>query len=198
MAHKVIEIDCPGCGARVSTDQKQCDWCKGPIIISTFNSIDSLPLPKLSSMASNYAKSISANPDNQELHGSVAMCNLKLCRYNEALASFERAIEGNFDNSEFYFYAAVCLLQGKKAFLHTRSTIDKVLEYLNAAVMIEPRGIYYYFMAYVKYDYFTRKYLRVSPDYKELLAMAKRQGYSDYDVRQLFTILKVEKPAVLV
>lgn len=197
MAHKVIEIDCPGCGARVSTDQKQCDWCKGPIIISTFNSIDSLPLPKLSSMAGNYAKSISVNPDNQELHGSAAMCNLKLCRYSEALASFERAIEGNFDNSELYFYAAVCLLQGKRPFLQTKSAIDKLLEYLNAAVMIEPRGIYYYFMAYVKYDYFARKFLRVSPDYKQLLSTAKMQGYSDYDVQQLFSILKQERPAVM-
>ena len=195
MAHKVIEIDCPGCGARVSTDQKQCEWCKGPIIISTFNSIDSLPLPKLSSMAINYAKSISANPDNQELHGSVAMCNLKLGRYNEALASFDRAIEGNFDNSELYFYAAVCLLQGKRPFLQTKSAIEKILEYLNAAVMIEPRGIYYYFMAYVKCDYFARKRLRVSPDYKELLATAKGYGYSPYDVQQLFAILKQDKPA---
>lgn len=31
---------------------------------------------------------------------------------------------------------------GKKAFLQQRATIDKILEYINAAIMIEPRGIF--------------------------------------------------------
>ena len=35
MSHQVVELNCPGCGARVSTAQKECDWCHKPIIIST-------------------------------------------------------------------------------------------------------------------------------------------------------------------
>lgn len=37
MSHTVIEMNCPGCGARVSTGQSECEWCHKPIIISTFN-----------------------------------------------------------------------------------------------------------------------------------------------------------------
>lgn len=47
--------------------------------------------------------------------------------------------------------------------------INKAEEYLNAACMIEPKGFYYLFWAYIKYDYFERKFLNTSPDYKELL-----------------------------
>ena len=42
MSHQVVELNCPGCGARVSTAQKECDWCHKPIVISTFNSVYSI------------------------------------------------------------------------------------------------------------------------------------------------------------
>lgn len=195
MSHQIIEINCPGCGARVSTGQKECEWCHKPIIISTFNSVYSMPMPEVNKFAGAYRKALAENPDNQDLNNSVAMCYLKLKLYDKALPAFEKAMEDNFDNSETFFYAAICLLQGKKAFLQQRPTIDKILEYINAALMIEPKGIYYYFLAYIKYDYFQRKYFKTSPTYQEALEMAQQQGFSPYDAEQLFSILGVEKPS---
>ena len=63
--------------------------------------------------------------------------------------------------------------------------------------MIEPRGIYYYFYAYVKYDYFFRKSYKTQPTYQELLNTAFQVGISEYDQEQLFSILNVAKPDVL-
>ena len=195
MSQEVIEMNCPGCGARVSTGQSECEWCHQPIIISTFNSVYSMPLPQVNKYANAYRKALAENPDNTGLNNSVAMCYLKLKLYDKALPAFERAMEDNFDNSETFFYAAVCLLKGKKAFLAMRPEIDKIEEYINAALMIEPKGIYYYFLAYIKYDYFHRKYFKTSPTYQEALAMAAQAGYSPFDADQLFAILGVEKPA---
>ena len=76
-----------------------------------------------------------------------------------------------------------------------RPEIDKIEEYINAALMIEPRGIYYYFLAYIKYDYFNRKFFKTSPTYQEALVMAEQAGYSPFDAEQLFAILGVERPA---
>lgn len=197
MSHQVIEINCPGCGARVSTGQKECEWCHKPIIISTFNSVYSMPMPEVNKFAGAYRQALAENPDNQELNNSVAMCYLKLKLYDKALPAFEKAMEDNFDNSETFFYAAICLLQGKKAFLHQRPTIDKILEYINAALMIEPRGIYYYFLAYIKYDYFARKFFKTSPTYQEALSIAINAGLSEYDVEQLYGILGVPRPECL-
>lgn len=195
MSHQVIEINCPGCGARVTTSQKECEWCHKPIIISTFNSVYSMPMPEVNKYAGAYKKALSENPDDQDLNNSIAMCYLKLKLYDKALPAFEKAMEDNFDNSETFFYAAICLLQGKKAFLHQRPTIDKILEYINAAIMIEPRGIFYYFMAYIKYDYFKRKFLNVSPNFQDTLDTAREYGYSEFDIVQLYSILGVDKPA---
>jgi len=190
----LVEINCPGCGARVSVGQKECEWCHQPIIISTFNSVYSMPMPMVNKYAGTYKKALAEDPENKELNNSIAMCYLKLKLYDKALSSFEMAMEDNFDNSETFFYAAICLLEGKKAFLHQRPTIDKILEYINAALMIEPRGIYYYFMAYIKYDYFSRKFYKTSPTYQELLESAEQAEYSRYDAEQLFEILGVEMP----
>ncbi len=195
MAHQVIELSCPGCGARVSTGQAECEWCHQPVIISTFNSVYSMPMPDVNKYANAYRKALAEDPENQELNNSVAMCYLKLKLYDKALPAFEKAMEDNFDNSETFFYAAVCVLKGRKAFLVPRPEINKIEEYLNAAIMIEPRGIYYYFQAYIKNDYYNRKFFKTSPTWQEALAMAEQAGYSPYDAEQLFAILGVERPA---
>ncbi len=194
MSQQIIEINCPGCGARVSTGQEECEWCHQPIIISTFNSVYSMAMPEVNKYANAYRKALVENPENTDLNNSVAMCYLKLKLYDKALPAFEKAMEDNFDNSETFFYAAVCQLRGRKAFLLTRPEIDKIEEYLNAAIMIEPRGIYYYLLAYIKYDYFNRKFFKTTPTYQEALEMAQQAGYSPFDAEQLFGILGVERP----
>lgn len=126
MAHQSIDMRCPGCGAPVSTDQTICNYCYRPIIISTFNSVNSMSLPEVNKYACSYRSALAKYPDNTELNNSIAMCYLKLKLYDKAQAAFAKAIEDNFDNSETYFYAAISLLRGKKAFLAKRTDIDKI------------------------------------------------------------------------
>jgi len=197
MATQAIDIKCPNCGAAVDTSQKTCKWCKQPVVISTFNSVYEMPMPLINKYANAYRQALSETPENQELNTSIAMCYLKLKLYDKALAAFEKAVEGNFDNSETFFYAAICLLKGQKAFLQQRPTIDRIEEHINAALMIEPRGVYYYFWAYIKYDYFSRKFYRTTPTYQDVLAMANNAGVSPLDIEQLYGILGVARPSCL-
>lgn len=196
MAQQIIELECPGCGRSVTTGQKECS-CGRPIIISTFNSVYSMPMPEINKYANSYRKALVDNPDNKELNTSIAMCYLKLKLYDKALVAFEKAMEDNFDNSETFFYAAVCLLEGNKAFLSKRPTIDKIEEYINAALMIEPKGIYYFFWSYIKYDYYNRKFFNTKPNYQEVLQMSNENGVSEFDKEQLFSILGVPKPGCI-
>ncbi len=197
MAHQVIELECPGCAASISTSTKTCPYCYKPIVISTFNSVHSMPPIEINKRANAYRKALVNHPDNQDLNMSVAFCYLKLKLYDKALPCFEKAIEDNFDNSEVYFYAAICLLKGKKPFLTPRTVIDKIEEYLQAAIMIEPRGIYYYMFSYVRYDHHYRKYYVMEPNYAELYQQAEQAGLSQTDVEELFSILGVERPEAL-
>ena len=187
-------ITCPGCGEPWTLDMKECPSCHRPVVISTFNSVYGMSAPEANKYANTYKKVLAAEPENIEVLSSIAMCYLKLKLYDKALAAFEKAIEADFDNSETYFYAAVCLLRGKKAFLAQRSDINRILEYIEAATMIEPRGIYYYFMAYVKYDFFERKYLNTTPNYHDCLQMAMEHGVSEGDIAMVCNILGVPRP----
>ena len=196
MSYKAERLVCPGCGFQIEPGMKECP-AGHPVSISTFNSVYDMPMPLVNRYANTYKKDLEDAPDDQELNHSLGICYLKLKLYDKALPAFEKAMEDNFDNSEAFFYAAICLLQGKKAYLHQRPTIDKIIEYINAALMIEPKGIYYYFLAYIKYDYFARKFFKTSPTYQEALATATDAGLSEYDIVQLFGILGVARPECL-
>ncbi len=197
MSAQVVELNCPGCGNRVTTGQKQCEYCGGPIVIREMNTISGMTNVELNKYATAYRKVLTDNPDNTDLNKAIAICYLKLKLYDKALAAFENIISNNFDDSEVYYYAAICCLGGKKAFLNVREDIDKALNYLDIATSLENKGIYYYFMAYIKYDYFQRKHLNTSPNYLEILEMADDTGVSDADIEELFAILNVSRPDVM-
>ena len=197
MAHQIVELECPGCGKAITTSTQQCPQCFREIVISTFNSVSGMSPLEINKQANAYRKAMVNNPNNQTLNMSIAFCCLKLKLYDKAIPCFEKAIEDNFDNSETYFYAAIALLKGKKAFLTPRPIIDKIEEYIQAAIMIEPKGIYHYFWAYIRYDHHFRKSYRMSPNYQDLLAQAKQIGLSQTDVSELYNILEVQRPDVL-
>jgi tetratricopeptide (TPR) repeat protein len=197
MVTQVHDTTCRSCGAAADIGQTKCVYCKQPVLISTFTSVYSMPMPMVNQYAAAYREALQSEPDAKDLNNNLAMCYLKLKLYDKALAAFEKAMEDNFDNSETFFYAAICLLGGRKAFSTPRRDIDKIEEYINAAMMIEPRGIYQYFLAYIKYDFYSRKFINTSPGYQEVLAGAEGAGLSPVDVEQLYGILGVERPAEL-
>lgn len=197
MSHQIVDLECPGCAATVSTEMQTCPYCFRPLVIRTINNIADFSPMDLNKQANTYKKALSQNPESAELNMSAAFCYMKLKLYDKAIPCFEKALEENFDNADAYYYAAISLLRGKKAFLASRDVIDKAIEYIDAANMIEPKAIFYYYMAYIKYDYFERKYLNSKPSYKECLGMAVQMGLSQTDVNDMYKLLEVDRPSQL-
>ena len=190
MGVQSVEINCPGCGAPVAINTKVCEFCNSPVTVSTFTGLDGFSLPQLNKYVHSYQNSLRSNPDNSDLGKSMAFCLLKIGLYDQAIASFEKVLPLCFTDSELLFYYSVALLKGKKAFAALRPTIDKIETSLNSAISIEPKGIYYYFLAYIKYDYFFRKKFKTTPTYSDCLAMAKETGYSAADLATFYGIIK--------
>jgi tetratricopeptide (TPR) repeat protein len=156
-----------------------------------------MPMPMVSQYAATYREALQNEPDAKDLNNTLAMCFLKLKQYDMAHEAFKKAMVDNFDNPETFFNAAICVLGGKKAFLMQRPDIDQIESYINSALMIEPRGIFYHLLAYIKYDYFERKFFNTSPTYKEALEQANGAGVSPLDIEQLYGTLGVEQPSAL-
>lgn len=50
---EVLDLKCRGCGAPITINDTICKYCGGPVAISTFNSVNSMPLPMVNKYA-NY------------------------------------------------------------------------------------------------------------------------------------------------
>ena len=191
---KIIEMTCPGCGARVQINQKDCEYCHAPVVISTMSEIFSMPATNIQKYSKSYENNLKDEPTNAEINNSLGMCYLKMGFYEKALEKFNVAIEQDFNNSETYLFAAICVLAGRKPFLTPRTDIDKIEKYINAALMIEEIGLFRFFQAYIKYDYFKRKFFNTSPTWEECLRYGCNLGFSELDIKQLFEILNQEIP----
>lgn len=194
MGAKVEALNCPNCGAGLTLDQKTCDYCGSPVLITTFADLGDMGLPLVSKYVHSYEKQSSAGG---EVNKALGLCCLKLKLYDKAIAAFDRAIDANLGDSEVYFYAAAALLKGKKPFLHLRPTIDKIVEYLNTAIMLENRGIYHYFLAYIKKDYFARKRFQIDVTYEEEITISNQLGCLEIDVQNVHVILNIKNDRLL-
>ena len=200
MAVKVVDMKCSGCSEALAPAMSECPCCGKAIVITSFNSVYAQDLPSLNKLSRALDKDLrdGVSPElAADMKFTIGGCYLKLKLYDKALQRFEEAIEENFDNPEASFYAAVSLLKGKKAFLTPMANIKKAIEYVNAALMVEDRGVFHYFLSYIKFDFYARKYLRISPDWQEELILAQANNLSPTDCEMLFDILDVEPPKEL-
>ncbi len=117
--------------------------------------------------------------------------------YDEARSYYVKAIANGTTDSDAYYYASICLLRGKRPFVQQRSTIDAIVGYMNKALMLEKKAVYYYFIAYIKYDYFEKKYLKVNPNYRVTFQTAVQNGLTQSDVSKMYSLLGVERPSCL-
>lgn len=185
-----VSLSCPHCDHPLEKDAKQCPQCHQPVVLTIGNS-SSLTAPQINKMAGAYKKALTTNPDNEQANSQIGMCYVALKLYDKALPFLEKAIDDNVDNPDTYCMAAICLLRGKKPFVATRPDINKMVDYLNAANMLEPRGIYYHLLGYIKEDYFERKFLNVSPTSAEEYAMAEQLGVGDDEMATLKSMLNL-------
>jgi len=186
----VINLVCPNCGATLSKEQKQCEYCHAPIIIEDIGNLDNL---NLNNYIKTYSNLLKNDNENQDVNFSLAMCYLKLKLYDNAIKHFDLATKDNISNSKIYFYYAVALLKGRKPFITPLAQIKKIIELLNAAIMLEDKPTYHYLLAYIKYDFYERKFLNISPNYKEEFEISK-SNITKENTDDLFNILGQSVP----
>ncbi len=197
MAYQAISTKCPNCGTPIDIDNPVCESCGTKLYITNYDTFFNMPQQMAQNYANAYREPLAARPNDGQLNLAAAMCFLRLHLYDQSMRAFERAMADDMNNAELYFYAAVALLKGKRPFLAGRAAILKIEEYVNAALMIRPKGIYHYFLSYVKYDFYFNKHLRTSPTYQEALQAALRAGLTTREVQQLYATLGTTKPACL-
>ena len=193
-----MAVKCQQCGDSFESDKlvngEICPTCDKPYQIKNYKTVTAMPPPQVNKYIATIQTQLAENPNDKQLNGSLGICFLKLKLHDKALPFFEKAMVDNFADPNPYFYAAVCILKGKKAFLALRPDIETVERYLDAAISLDPKGIFYYFQAYIKCDYYERKHLTSKPGSKELFETAKQNGLAEEDPSDFYGLLGVERP----
>ena len=129
---------------------------------------------------------------NENLDNGIRFINNKL--YSKAVEALEKALENDMSNPEIHFYLSVALLEGKRPFLSQKSKITRIEEHLGTAISIEEKAIYYYFLAYIKYDFYENKSFKSIPNSYELASKANALGLNSIEIDELFELLRVQRP----
>lgn len=186
---EIISMKCPSCGASITTQTKQCDYCQSDILVKSFKNLAAMPLPQVNKYMASYQAASAEHPDNNDVNAAVGLCFLRLKKYDQALNYLEKAQADNFEDATPFFYAAVARLKGRKPFLLNRQEIDQIMTDIEAAMSIEPKAEQYYFMSYIKRDYFKRKFLNTTPSWEEYMQEAVDNGLSAADVEEFHAMV---------
>jgi tetratricopeptide (TPR) repeat protein len=195
--NEVRLLKCPSCGSTLDKNENKCSYCGNTFLISSYEELNNFSLGKTNKYIEAY-KNVLIEKSDTGISYALGLCLLKMGLHEEAERTFQKVLQQEFNDSNLFFYLAICLLRGKKAFLSNKIVIDKAISYLVSAIMIYPKGIYYYLMAYLKYDYYFRKSLIINPNYMDDLNIAQKSIISKGEIEQLFTLLKVSEPSILV
>lgn len=122
---------------------------------------------------------------------------IKMKMYDDALSYFKSAMSDPTADPDVFYYAAIAALRGRAASVQQQYVIDSVEKYIKTAITNDPKGIYYYFLAYIKYDFYERRYLRTKPSSKEAFALAIQHGVTRGQIDEMYSLLQVKKPACL-
>lgn len=189
-------LQCPSCFCTISADQENCEYCGNKIVIETINDMSNLSSEALRNYGRSYTKNLEQGiGDRQEMEGALAFIFLKMKLYEKAEDHFSKAVDEFCNNPDLYYGWAISILRGKGAYGCYRETVDEAMSYLNAALSIEKKGIYYYFQAFLSYDYFFSKGFRVSPNYVDYLNLAiGTRNLTRADINHLYELLNVPCP----
>jgi hypothetical protein len=120
--------------------------------------------------------------------------HIRLRMHARALDDLKLAMSADGVNPDVYYLSAVAKLNGQKAFVASLACIREVEELIQAAIVLEEKGLYHYFLAYVRYDYYERKSLHGPTAWQFSLSRAWSLGVELDELTSLFTLLSVANP----
>ena len=194
-------IKCYNCGNetifQLGEDIKKCRSCKQTIVMKKLDEVNKLSPIQKEIQKNNLQTSLNKidnTSDRNEIIMSLGLIALSSGSYNVAQTFFKQLIDQNYAVGDVYYYYCLALLNGKRPFLHMRSTVDQIIQYLDFALALETKGVYYYLEALMVYDYYKLKSLRYDKQYTELLQMASYFGVSSSDTDEIYNVIKMNKP----
>jgi len=183
---KIKILSCSSCGASLSPNAMQCEYCDNVNVISKETS----PFKLNSILSKQYLNSTELSQDTF----NSALLHLNLKNYTIATKLLEKEIENNPINADAYYYCAISLTNGKRIKSLSYSTLKQVNSYVNTAIELNENSKFYLLAAIVNYDFFMENGMIVpEPNYNFLLKKTKELILQNDDLEYLKNIIEIPK-----
>ena len=70
---EIISLKCPNCGASITTQTKQCEYCQSDIMVKSFKNLAEMPLPQVNKYMASYRSAAEEHPDNNDVNTSIGL-----------------------------------------------------------------------------------------------------------------------------
>lgn len=200
MLVSVVNLKCSNCGESLTESMAKCPSCDQAVVIKKVSSLLGLPSAELHSRSRLMDREIMGGQNGNlvsDADFTAGCCFLRLKMFDQAIVRLGRAVDSDPCNVNALFCMAIAALKGKKAFLVPLADIRKVQEYLDAAMLVDERGIFRYFLAYIKQDFYARRFLKVEPSWHDEMQIALSLGVGQEERDELFNLLGVSCPVEL-
>jgi nucleoside phosphorylase len=186
-----LEITCPKCGTNLLNLEGVCDICHTSYYVTSINDIlkSCTGIMDVQKYIKFYNSIIRTGYEESDVHIAIGLCYLYLHNYENAFTYFESAIKLLPDNGDAYFYSTIALLEGKRPFFVSRSLILKASDYLENAMRLSKRGIYYYLKSLIFADYYEKKHLNCSPSSVDLHKESLSIGVTEEEMAEVKMLL---------
>jgi len=137
-------------------------------------------------------QNMSSAGNNDKAEYSRGLCCLATAQFEEAAAAFRKTIQLNPTNPEYFFYLAIALLEGKRPYSLPLAVIKDAERQLGFAMKMGGNGIYFYLAAYIKKDFYEKRFFRTDKTSAQLLAEARQRGLPNGDIMALNQLFEKE------
>lgn len=107
---------------------------------------------------------------------------LKLRQYKNAQKAFEAELIKMPGNANLYLLKSIAMLEGKTPFETYINVVKQIICDMESAILIEDKAIFHYFLSYIKYDFYNRKYLKITPSYLDEYRISIEKGIAKEDI----------------
>lgn len=200
MLVSVVNLKCSNCGESLSESMMRCPSCDQPVVVRNVSSLLGLNHAQLSARRSAVDRELMGRCDGSfdaAADFTVGCCLLRLKMYEQSIERLARAISTDPYNVESLFCSAIAALRGRKAFVTPLADLRQAQKFIEAAILIDERPIFRFFLAYIKQDFYDRRCLKIEPNWRWEFQRALSLGLGADDRAELFDLLGQACPEIL-
>ncbi len=185
------DMVCPGCGASISLDDTQCEFCGRKLTFTSTNfaAHKRSVFHDAAKFLNGYQRAVKDSPDDPDVLSGLGFYQFEQGSFAEAAESFDKAIAQGSTDPDVMFHAAIAKFRTDKPFKIPMRRARAIMTQLDGAISMNPSAAYLFAKAQLVRVLFEQRFLKFDCTAKDVMAQAAAAGLSDADRGEINALL---------